>query len=252
VIFGEYPYCGFVSRAYEMKTGLNKMLLDKGFDKLKPHQVFHPCMDCNASYCNKEQLCRLQRAIDPDTCYLLPEDRELLVKKMKQKPTATWVLKHDSAVSAVHSGQGVQIIESAWELPPNSSLETDRYLVQPFVESMLGPGDLRRKTEVRFYVTITSVTPLRAYCFNDQWIPLPSTLWIDNPHSAVYKKCPQDSHAKNTKCSLANTTTPVKGKKRVRFKYYKWATGMPEEMAKSFHQEAITTMARIFELSTIS
>lgn len=249
VIFGGYPYCGFFKNDYKMESGLNKMLLNEGFNTLQPHQVYHPCMGCTATYCNKEQLCRLQRQIDPESCYLLPEDRKVLVKKMKQQPNATWVLKHDSSVSAVHSGKGVQLIESAWELPPKSELETDRYLVQPFVESYLGPGDWRRKTEVRYYVAITSITPLRAYYFNDQWMPLSSTLWLDHPPSEFYKRCQQDSHAYNARCARGGVTTPVEGEKRVRFSDYQTATGMPKKLAKSFHKQAIHTMTKIFELS---
>ena len=249
VMFGGYPYCGTKKNDYEMKSGINKVLLEQGFDTLKPHQVFHPCMGCTDTYCNKEKLCRLQREIDPESCYLLPEDEHVLIQKMKQDPTKSWVLKHDSSVSAVHSGQGVKIINSIQELPSNTTLKKENYLVQPFVDSYLGDGDWRRKTEVRYYVAITSITPLRVYFFNDQWMPLSSTLWVDDPPSELYKRCMQDSHAYNAKCSKGKTTTRVQGEKRVRFADYQKATKMPRNMVESFHKQAIATMTKIFEKS---
>lgn len=250
VVFGGYPNCGSVKRDYQMQTGLNQKLLKQGFDSLKPHQVYFPCMGCTDSYCNKEKLCRLQRSIDPESCYLLPEDRTVLVKKMKESPGETWVLKHDSSTTAVHSGTGVQLINSIDQLPEKKQLEKSSYLVQPFIDSYMGEGDLRRKTEVRYYVAITSITPLRVYYFNDQWMPLSSTLWVDEPRSDLYKKCMQDSHAYKKACK--SVAKRRQGEKRVRFSEYQKATGMPKETSDKFHQQATDMMLKIFEASHAS
>ena len=37
---------------WKMEQGLNKQLLERGFETLKPHQVYIPCMGCREGFCN--------------------------------------------------------------------------------------------------------------------------------------------------------------------------------------------------------
>ena len=126
VIYGGYPWCGEngdLETDYKMESGLNKQLLNAGFENLKPHQVYFPCMGCPSAFCNKRELCRMQRSIDPESCYLLPEDYDALTKKMDETPGSDWVLKHDMPDSAVHSGNGVNIMFNTSRLTASSNLE---------------------------------------------------------------------------------------------------------------------------------
>eukprot|EP00548_Thalassiothrix_antarctica_P006124 CAMPEP_0194133020 /NCGR_PEP_ID=MMETSP0152-20130528/3342_1 /TAXON_ID=1049557 /ORGANISM="Thalassiothrix antarctica, Strain L6-D1" /LENGTH=498 /DNA_ID=CAMNT_0038828247 /DNA_START=101 /DNA_END=1597 /DNA_ORIENTATION=- len=266
LIFGGYPWCGNGSNGvvadeekdngqhqpddYLMQTGLNKHLLKQGFHNLEPHQVYFPCMGCPSTFCNKERLCYLQRKIDPESCYLLPQDYDKIVQKMNSTKKKSFVLKHDSSTSAVHSGQGVKMIDSIDQLPSKEELLTQNYLVQPFQRSYLGKGSYRRTTEVRYYVTITSVTPLRVYYFNQQWMPMSSTMWLDDPPSELYKRCMQDSHVYKAECKSVATRHMEDGEsRRMRFTEYQNQTGMSDKIARRFHHQATRTMARIFEAS---
>jgi len=60
------------------------------FAKLRPKQVVYPCLGPRDSFSNKFALCRMLRDNDPDSCFLLPEDRERVAEKMDGK--TVWVV----------------------------------------------------------------------------------------------------------------------------------------------------------------
>ena len=79
-------------------------------------------------YCNKRELCRLLRDIDPTTCYILPDDRELIASRMDGE--MIWVLKQDKNNLNLHAGQGVSYIGRPDEIPEDIK-KSDGYLVMP-------------------------------------------------------------------------------------------------------------------------
>lgn len=173
IIFGGYPHCGSKDWDFEMKTGLNDYLRNKkGFQNLQPHQVWYPCMGCRDAYCNKRELCRIVRNIDPNACFLLPEDKDRLLQAMDGEKI--WVMKRDSTTWHKHLGSNVFYIKKETDIPRNDNTEDLTYLVQPFTEPYLGHGKYHRKSEIRLYIAVTSTQPLRAYIYKDQWAALAS------------------------------------------------------------------------------
>lgn len=173
LIFGGSPNCGdgSVKFDFQMKTGLNKYLNEKGWDKLSPHQVWFPCMGCKDSYCNKRDLCYLMKKIDPNYCFSLPDDRERLVELMKMKNKTSsrqfWVVKKDNPNEHFHVGNGIRFIESVEELPSTYDQNSGMFLVQPLVQHKTGRGGYqKRRHELKMYVSVTSTTPLRAYAYS--------------------------------------------------------------------------------------
>lgn len=77
------------------------------------HGLYH-------SYCNKNSLCRLQREIDPSSCYVLPEDSDRLEAEMDDGNAKLWVLKHDGHNLHLHAGTGITYINSKKEIPDMS------------------------------------------------------------------------------------------------------------------------------------
>ena len=176
LIFGGYPHCGEKRNDWKMETGLNKLLTEQGWDKLRPHQVWFPCMGCNGSYCNKRDLCLIMKEIDPDYCFSLPDDRSRLVENMRrgqvegeklQKKQLMWVLKEDHPDKHLHVGSGVHFIKSEMELPNVQDQSSGAYLVQPFVEHKMANIGVyqQRRHELQMFLTVTSTTPLRAYAY---------------------------------------------------------------------------------------
>ena len=74
LIYGGYPHCGdWQIMDWDMQTGLNRRMAERGWQSLRPSQVWHPCMGCRETFCNRRELCRLLRRGDPSLCFLLPE-----------------------------------------------------------------------------------------------------------------------------------------------------------------------------------
>ncbi len=209
LIFGGYPHCGNPPRTppknktwdWKMEHYLNQHLNEKGWDTLKPHQVWFPCMGCKDSYCNKYSLCEITRTFDPDSCYLLPNDLDRLQTKMTSSKDSLWVLKQDSSTMHAHMGTGVSFIRNASQIPPAEELASGTYLVQPFVEQWMGSAEYHRRQEIRIYIAVTSTTPLRAYAYNEPWVGL--ALKVFNPPSSTEAPpdvCMLDTHIHREGC----------------------------------------------------
>ena len=201
MIFGGYPHCGSKPWDWNMKTGLNAELKAKGWNTLKPHQVWFPCMGCSQSYCNKRELCWHQHEQDQNSCFLLPDHLDKLSKQMKSDSSKLWVLKRDAPDLHLHRGTGVQIISSPDELPNSNDLKDLTRLVQPYMDPLLGKGVYVHKSEVKFYVATTSITPLRVYVYSRQFVTMSPTLYDSKNSSELHKKCMHDSHGLIKKCA---------------------------------------------------
>ena len=246
LVFGGYPHYGEPPNArsrrkrkgklwdWTMEGYLNKHLADKGWDKLRPHQVWFPCMGCKDSYCNKRGLCEITRQFDPDSCFLLPEDLEKVTKTMEAAASSSststssssannsnnsnnsnndddagtsslWVLKQDSNTMHKHMGTGVSFVRNASQLPSQEDLADGTWIVQPFVEQWMGTGDYRRRQEIRLYVAVTSTSPLRVYAWNEPWVGLAMMAYDPPPRggaaaAAAPDVCMLDTHIHRKGC----------------------------------------------------
>jgi hypothetical protein len=197
IIFGGYPHCGSENKRdkdfdWDMRRGLNAHLNKQGWDTLKPHQVWFPCMGCADSYCNKRGLCSLVRSADPDSCYLLPQDLHRIKAQMLAKPDQKWVLKRDANNLHLHTGNGVWFIQNVTQLPTVDQMTDATYLVQPFVEQYLGQGNYHRRHELKLFLTVTSTSPLRVYAYNQMWGNLAFKTY--NKSAATSDICMLDTH----------------------------------------------------------
>lgn len=221
LIYGGYPHCGKHSTDlftwnenefhmvmqrprpqdwdWEMQSGLNRKLTERGWANLKPHQAYHPCMGCKHSYCQKRELCRILRSINPEHCYILPEDLDRLRSAMDG--IHPWVLKKDGGNVHIHEGRGVWMIKSPEQLPPPEELSRGMHLVQPWNEPFLGDGMFRRKSEFKIYVAVTSVYPLRAYAHKEKQVTIAAKEYT-NATDAMMDKCMYDTHSNTRGCKL--------------------------------------------------
>jgi hypothetical protein len=115
------------------------------------------------------------KKIDPNYCFLLPDDLDSLVNAMEQgqgagRTSSTrqfWIVKEDHRDKHLHGGKGIRFIESAHELPNSQEQSSGAYIVQPLVKHKMGVGDYKlRRHELKMYVGVTSTSPLRAYAYS--------------------------------------------------------------------------------------
>ena len=161
VVYGGYMHCQprlpNGNPSYNLDGGLNKRLNDEGWANLKPHQMWFPCMGCHWSYCDKVQLCRLIQQYAPNECFLLPKDKDRLEKLMDNNKV--WVLKRSAPSLFLHLGTGVQYVKNLAGVQDQISDGT--YMVQPYHPPLTTWKN--RKFELKVYLAVTSVYPLRLY-----------------------------------------------------------------------------------------
>jgi len=239
IVYGGYPHCGKQDTGYrdwKMEFGLNKRLTEEGWSNLKPHQVWFPCMGCSNSYYEKNQLCEILREIDPSACFSLPEDTERL--KAKMDGTKAWVLKRDGANLNLHVGSGVSYIKDYTELPED--LSDGSYLVQPYLEPFLGPGQYQRKAELKIYLAVTSVDPLRVYMYQRMWVQLAGSLYSTD----INNRCVHDNHALiNGACDEGLT----EDQRQISFEDYASKTEMPIDLQENLLRDAKKLIAGIVQ-----
>lgn len=88
--------------------------------------------------------------------YNLPKEHAILVDEMQRNPDQWWIVK--PAASA--QGRGIFFTNSIQELPFNQNMVVSHYINNP----MLING---YKFDLRIYVAITSVNPLRLYMYEE-------------------------------------------------------------------------------------
>ena len=245
LIYGGYPHCGVTKGQppfdWEMKTGLNKILNDTGWSNLKPHQIWFPCMGCKHSYCEKNQLCYLLRNIDPSACYVLPDDADRLESQMDG--SKLWVLKRDGRNLNLHVGTGVSYIRNMTQIPDTSD---GSYLVQPYLEPFLGQGEYQRKAELRAYLAITSVYPLRLYIYPHMWVTLAASVYTRN--ADVNNKCIHDTHTNAQNCGGRLSVM----ERQITFEDYANKTNMPADIKESLLRKTRELLAGVIHAATPS
>ena len=232
--YGAYPHCGRAGyKDWDMETGFNKVVGDKGWPNLKPWQVWFPCMGCRQSYCNKREFCKLQRDVDPSTCFVLPDDLEALQSKMDGKKL--WVLKRDGQHLDLHTGKGITYIKKKEQIPQDLSDRT--YLVQPYSKPFLGKGKYNRKSELRLYLAVTSTWPLRLYSYEKMWVVLASSVYTDDD---ISNKCIHDTH---TSSYCKNDLHP--NEQSISFEDYATKVEMSKELQKTVVDTTLRLISKI-------
>ncbi|EKX45686.1 hypothetical protein GUITHDRAFT_58134, partial [Guillardia theta CCMP2712] len=118
--------------------------------------------------CNKRPLYRLLNRMKasaseedffffPKT-WVLPEDWERLDEELRQKKPKTFIVKPDGGAQ----GTGIFLMRTGYE---NKLLRSDRYIVQRYVHRPLLLDGF--KFDMRLYVLVTSVDPLRCFLHSD-------------------------------------------------------------------------------------
>ena len=169
LVYGGYQHCGTKGHEWDHKTGL---VPATNFNALQRYQVWFPCMGAHGAYANKRELCKLIRHRDPTACYVLPDDRDELNPLMDGH--RRWVVKQDLPSKNMHAGSGITYVTKAAEIPPGAGSAAGHYLVQPYRDPFLGPGQFARKSELRIYLSVTSTNPLRVYAYSSMWVILAS------------------------------------------------------------------------------
>lgn len=205
LIYGGYQRCGDSGESdWEMEQGLNKIMKARGdWEHLQPNQVFHPCMGCRQSYCNKRGLCNILRGIDPNLCYVLPNDLQQLKRDMieldrlfsndtqrKRQGSTGEVTPYVLKATKKHGSKGIKFIWHSSQLPKKDAM--DGFIVQKWMEPHLFSGIFHRKSELRIHVAITSIFPLRAYYHTDQVVTLAARRYA-NTMMALTDKCMADT-----------------------------------------------------------
>lgn len=239
IIFGGYPHCGSKDWDFEMKTGLNQQLNERGWSNLKPHQVWYPCMGCKNAYCNKRELCRIVRGIDPNACFLLPDDRDRLVDMMDGK--TLWVMKRDGTYFHKHIGSNVFYIQSEQDFPPEDEMADSTFLVQPYHNPHLGAGKYKRKSEVRFYIAVTSTSPLRAYAYTHQWATL-APYPYDITEGNLTERCIHDTHPDHIPCKNIGIE---QAEKELTFESYALLANITKSNAEAFQLQTYDLLSKI-------
>jgi len=88
--------------------------------------------------------------------YILPADNSEFLKQFNNKFNKTFILKPEAACQ----GRGIQLIRRPCDVPVNEPLVAQRYIAKPFLIDGL-------KFDLRIYVLIAGVDPLRIYMYNE-------------------------------------------------------------------------------------
>jgi tubulin polyglutamylase TTLL5 len=91
----------------------------------------------------------------PET-YVLPNDTRMLENSMLEAPDVVWILKP----AAKSQGKGIYLTSSPQELPVGQSYVACKYIENPLLINGL-------KFDLRIYVAVTSVDPLRIYIYKE-------------------------------------------------------------------------------------
>lgn len=130
----------------------------------------------------------------PNT-YVLPRESSRLRKVWEEsRSKKKWIIKPPEA----DSGDGIQIINKWWEIPTYRSIIVQRYLSKP----KLIRGE---KFDLRLYVLITSVDPLRIYLYTDGLVRFATTRYVNDVN------CRKDRcmHLTNTNINKRNNAYRV-------------------------------------------
>lgn len=198
------------------------------FSELQPHQVVNPCFGGRDTWASKVGLCRILRDIDPDLCYVLPEDQDrfaghmdgrLFISKLAVNPDLPSKFNSKGGAWApegfedtwfnegrYHTGNSVTMVTRADQLP-RIDVSTHLGVVQPALVPYLGEGCMARKWELHLYVAMISSkggTPLRFYAYDDMEVILARKLY-DTAASGSDIACVQDTHWETVQGNCTDT-----------------------------------------------
>lgn len=88
--------------------------------------------------------------------FLLPNEMVYLEEEMKRNPDKQWIVKPSSS----SQGKGIFITQDINDIPPSQSMVASEYIANP----LLLDG---YKFDLRVYVAVTSINPLRIYIYDD-------------------------------------------------------------------------------------
>ena len=89
--------------------------------------------------------------------FILPEERDLLTKKMRRAKKSFWIVKPPN----LFCGMGIKVINSFKDVPVKKGQQcVQRYLKKPLLIDGL-------KFDLRVYVLVTSVEPLRVFLYEE-------------------------------------------------------------------------------------
>ena len=88
--------------------------------------------------------------------YILPNEYSFLKDQMERKPNQFWIIKP----VAMSQGRGIFLTKNINEIPNNFSMIASRYINNPFLIN-------KKKFDLRIYVFVTSIVPLRIYRYNE-------------------------------------------------------------------------------------
>ncbi|XP_017885108.2 tubulin polyglutamylase TTLL4 [Ceratina calcarata] len=100
--------------------------------------------------------------------FILPEERENL-RKLMQKNGGIWIVKPPNSCA----GSGIKIISRLYEIPNYDSLVVQRYIAWPRLIDGI-------KFDIRLYVLLTSIDPLRIYVYNEGLVRLATIKYVNN------------------------------------------------------------------------
>ncbi|KZC14544.1 Tubulin polyglutamylase TTLL4 [Dufourea novaeangliae] len=100
--------------------------------------------------------------------FILPEERDSLRRYM-QKNGGIWILKPPCSCA----GCGIKIVSRLYEIPNDRSLIAQRYISKPRLIDGI-------KFDIRLYVLLTSIDPLRIYVYNDGLVRLATIKYVNH------------------------------------------------------------------------
>ena len=149
------------------------------YPKLSPGQRVSQFFGMRQVLWRKDTFCRTMKSVfsrSPKSissdflfdCWVLPNDLESLRTVMHGDPNGLWIAKPRSR----GEGKGIMIVRNLGDLYDYSLLGS---VVQPYMDRvMLIEG---RKFDLRTYVLVTSLNPLRAYFYKEGLVRLASELY---------------------------------------------------------------------------
>jgi len=103
--------------------------------------------------------------------YILPNDKKKIAKQMAMNRDRFWIIKPPN----LYCGMGIKVINSFKDIPnKKSQLCVQSYIKNPFLINNL-------KFDLRVYVLVTSVVPLRVYIYDEGLTRFATEEYTNNP-----------------------------------------------------------------------
>jgi hypothetical protein len=116
-------------------------------------------------------------------CWVLPEQYDKLVSDSTRLRITRWISKPRS----LGAGMGITIIDSLKEIKRHSTHVVQQYMKNPHL--LIGADEGKHKWDMRTYVLVTSVVPLRAYVYKRGLVRLATSPYSDDCKSHNQTAC---------------------------------------------------------------